>query len=130
MESKEPIYSLGGRITISQVLPAIVAIYLVGWGLFTGNAFSLLFALLPTFVIVFFWQSRYDLYEETLVVRHVWPRRIVIPIREIESTEVMSLPRWGAVMVVRPMGKRPLILRPQAPDQLHERLSRLLKSAQ
>jgi hypothetical protein len=122
-----PLYSDGSSLSIPQVIGAAGVAYLLARGLFANEGLALIFAILLAFIVAFTWHKRYELFQDALVIRYLWPRVTVVPFAEIGTVREAKVFPAGDGLFIGRGAKGPLFIRPRDPSQFRSRLNEWLK---
>ena len=122
-----PVYSVGSRNSLTRVLLLVLIAYLLVSGLILyRDALTIVFGLVLAFLVTYTWQTRYQLFLDVLVVRHLWPRVRVLPLAQVRSTMVVRVPFSGEGLLIHRTDGRPVFIRPQDPEELKDQMGQLL----
>ena len=112
-----PTYSAKRRFSIWDTALLAVAGFMLLQGIFIGgDVFRMVAGLGVGIFMVFTSHSRYDLYPDALVIRYKAPRKIVVPLSEVQDVRSAKLPFGGPALLIHRKGGRVLAIMPTDPE--------------
>ena len=126
MESNEPVYSVGSRTSPTRILVLIAIAYLLASFVINREPLSILLAMVLVVLLAYTWQTRYQLFLDALVIRHLWPRVRVLPLAQVRAVLVVRIPMGGEGLLIQRTEGRPVFIRPRDPVELHDQIDQLL----
>ena len=60
--------------------------------------------------------TRYELYQDALVIRFMAPRKIVVPLAEMQDVRIMKMPLGGRALLVHRAARGALGIQPADPE--------------
>ena len=60
--------------------------------------------------------TRYELYQDALVIRFMAPRKIVVPLAEVQDVRIMKMPLGGRALLVQRADRGALVIMPADPE--------------
>ncbi len=117
-----PVYTEKRRRSIWDTLLLVVAGLMVFQGFVTGDPVPVLFGLGVGGFLAFTRHTRYELYQDALVIRFIAPRRIVVPLAEVQDVRIVRLPLGGPAVLVQRASGGALAIMPADPEGFLARL--------
>ena len=111
-----PVFSAERRFSFWDPLLLVVAGFMLLQGFVAGNLIPIITALGVGAFLAFTKHSRYELYEDALVIRYWAPRRIIIPYSDVRDVRSVRLPFGGPSLLVDRQGGRLIAIMPKDPD--------------
>ena len=117
-----PVHTEPRRRSIWDTLLLVVAGLMVVQGFITSDPVPVLFGLGVGAFLALTRHTRYELYQDALVIRFMAPRRIVIPLSEVQDVRIVRLPLGGPALLVQRASGGSLAIMPADPEGLLARL--------
>ena len=119
-----PVHTEKRRRSIWDMLLLLVAGFMVITGLFSNpvDLIPVLFGLGVGTFIALTRHTRYELYQDVLVIRFMAPRRIVVPLAEVQDVRVVRMPLGGPALLVQRASGGVLAIMPADPEGFLARL--------
>ena len=111
-----PLHTDTRRFSFFDPVLLFVAGILVLQGLMGNNGLAILTGIAVVGFLAFTKHARYDLYPDVLVIRYWAPRKIVIPLSEIQDVGLVRLPFGGPSVLVHRTRGRILPIMPKDPE--------------
>ena len=117
-----PIHTEKRRRSIWDMLLVAVAAFMIFQGVTTGDALPVLTGLGVGLFLFLTRHTRYELFQDALVIRFMAPRRIVIPLAELQDVRLVRLPLGGPALLVQRARGGGLAIMPADPEGFLARL--------
>ncbi len=117
-----PVHTEKRRRSIYDLLLFGVAAFMVFQGLRTGDPLPVLTGLGVAVFLLLTRHTRYELFQDALVIRFMAPRRIVIPLAEVQDVRLVRLPLGGPALLVQRARGGGLAIMPADPEGFLARL--------
>ena len=124
-----PLHTDTRRFSFFDPLLLIVAAVMVFQGLTVAGLIPVLTGFGVAGFLAFTKHNRYDLYEDVLVIRYWAPRKIVIPLSEIQDVGSIRLPFGGPSLLLHRTRGRVLPIMPKDPETFLVHLKAGLEAA-
>jgi hypothetical protein len=111
-----PVHSDKRRFSVFDPLLVVAGGFMITQGIFTNDGAPILIGLGLLMFLAFTKHSRYELFEDALVVRYWAPRRIVIQFSQVQGARIAKLPFGGTSILINRAGGRILAIMPKDPD--------------
>lgn len=118
----QPLHVEKRRRSIWDTLLLFVAGFMVIQGLVGGEVLPVLSGLGVGLFLFFTRHSRYELFEDVLVVRFMAPRTIVIRLADVQDVRLVKMPLGGPALLISRAGRGGLAIMPVDPEGLLARL--------
>ena len=116
MTPTTPIHTEKRRFSIWDTALLAVAAFMLLQGLWVGDLIRLVIGLSVGIFLLFTSHARYELFQDALIIRYRAPRKIVIPLREVEDVRPTKLPFGGPALLIHRTGGRVLAIMPRDPE--------------
>ena len=117
-----PVHTEKRRRSIWDALLFVVAGFMVVQGLLSGQAAPVLTGLGVGVFLFLTRHTRYELFQDALVIRFMAPRRIVIPLADVVDVRMVKLPLGGPALLVQRARGGGLAIMPSDPEGFLARL--------
>ena len=117
-----PVHTEPRRRSIWDTLLLVVAGLMIVQGFIASDPVPVLFGLGVGAFLALTRHTRYELYQDALVIRFMAPRRIVIPLSEVQDVRIVRLPLGGPALLVQRSSGGSLAIMPADPEGLLARL--------
>ena len=118
-----PVHTERRRRSIWDTLLLVVAGLMVFQGLVPPfDLVPVLFGGSVGAFLAFTRHTRYELYQDALVIRFMAPRRIVVPLAEVQDVRIVRLPLGGPALLVQRASGGALAIMPVDPEGFLARL--------
>ena len=122
MAAVTPLHSDTPRFSLWAVAQPVIAGVLLYQGLTGGGALPILVGLGLGFYYLYTRHTRYDLFEDVLVIRYRI-RTMVVPLTDVEGAELGGMPMSGQALLIRRRGGGLLVMTPKDPEGFLSRLN-------
>ena len=117
-----PVHTEKRRRSIWDMLLLAVAVFMIWQGFVTGDALPVLTGLGVGAFLFLTRHTRYELFQDALVIRFMAPRRIVIPLADVQDVRLVRLPLGGPALLVQRARGGGLAIMPADPEGFLARL--------
>ena len=117
-----PVHTEKRRRSIWDMLLLAVAVFMIWQGFVTGDALPVLTGLGVGAFLFLTRHTRYELFQDALVIRFMAPRRIVVPLAEVQDIRLVRLPLGGPALLVQRTRGGGLAIMPADPEGFLARL--------
>jgi hypothetical protein len=124
-----PSYSNRYRFALSDLSGPVFSAWLLIQGITSGSLLPIVLGLAAVAFTLYKHHSRYDLFEDALVIRYLVPRpALVVYLRDIESVQAARQPIVGLVVVIERKHGAKLVIRPGDSQEMVSRLNAALSA--
>ena len=123
-----PIYSDTPRFSFWVLTPLMLACVLLYRGLSGEGALSILFGLSLGFYYFYTRHTRYDLFQDALVIRYRILRTMVVPLSDVQGARLGKMPLAGQALLIQRRSGGPLVITPKDPEGFLSRLEAGLRT--
>ena len=120
-----PTHTEKRRRSIWDTLLLVVAALMVVQGFVTSDPMPVLFGGAVGAFLALTRHSRYELYQDALVIRFMAPRRIVVPLADLQDVRIVKMPLGGSALLVQRAKGGALAIMPADPEGFLARLQAL-----
>ena len=117
-----PVHTEQRRRSLWDTLLLVVAGLMIVQGFVRGDPVPVLFGLSVGAFLAFTRHTRYELYQDVLVIRFMAPRRIVVRLAEVQEVRIVKLPLGGPALLVQRASGGALAIMPADPEGFLARL--------
>ena len=117
-----PVHTDKRRRSIWDMLLLVVAAFMIFEGLRTGDALPVLTGLGVGGFLFLTRHTRYELFQDALVIRFMAPRRIVIPLADVQDVRLVKMPLGGPALLVQRARGGGIAIMPADPEGFLARL--------
>ena len=117
-----PVHVDKRRRSIWDTLLFVVAGFMIVQGLISGQLPPVLTGLGVVVFLFLTRHTRYELFQDALVIRFMAPRRIVIPLADVVDVRMVKLPLGGPALLVQRARGGGLAIMPSDPEGFLARL--------
>ena len=117
-----PIHTEKRRRSLWDTLLLVVAGLMIVQGFVAGDPMPVLFGGGVGAFLALTKHTRYGLYQDVVVIRFMAPRRIVIPLSELQDVRMVKMPLGGAALLVQRSTGGTLAIMPVDPEGFLARL--------
>ena len=116
MARMTPVHTEKRRRSIWDMLLLVVAVFMVFQGFANADPFPVLTGLGVGVFLALTRHTRYELYQDALVIRFFAPRKIVVPLAEVQDVRLVKLPLGGPALLVSRSRGGGLAIMPADPE--------------
>ncbi len=117
-----PVHTEKRRRSVWDMMLLAVAGLMVIQGFASSDPMPVLFGAGVFAFLALTRHTRYELYEDALVIRFMAPRRIVIPLAELQDVRIVKMPLGGPALLVQRATGGALAIMPADPEGFRARL--------
>ena len=117
-----PTHTEKRRRSIWDTLLLVVAGLMIVQGFVGGDPLPVLFGGGVGAFLALTRHTRYELYQDVMVIRFMAPRRIVIPLSEMQDVRMVKMPLGGSALLVQRASGGTLAIMPVDPEGFLARL--------
>ena len=124
-----PLYSDTPRFSLFTVAQPVIAGVLLYQGVTGGGALPILFGLGLGLFYLYKRPTRYDLFQDALVIRYRI-RTMVVPLSDVQGARLGKMPLSGQALLIQRRSGGPLVITPKDPDGFLSRLEAGLRTSE
>ena len=117
-----PTHTEKRRRSIWDTLLLVVAGLMIVQGFVAGDPIPVLFGGGVGAFLALTKHTRYELYQDVMVIRFMAPRKIVVPLAEMQDIRLVKMPLGGSALLVQRAGGGTLAIMPVDPEGFLARL--------
>lgn len=124
--STQPVLTDRHKTSWFQFISPAIAAFVIISGLTRGDAVAIVIGIALAAFIWFTRHTRYELFDDRLVIHYGSPRRKSYPLDDFEGVQRVKPPFQGEGLLIRRKGRLRVLITPQDPEGFGQTLERLM----